>query len=255
MNKKNLNLFYVLIRTYFKTGDYRSFLGAFWSFLGPLMTFLVMYFIFRDRFGRQIPYFPVFLLASIIPLTFFISIVNNTLSFLEKHRNILLNSKTPPEILLLASLTTPVLKFLVEITLCMLLALLAGTFNPLYFPFLIILCLLFFFMSLGTGMIMAILKRSAGDIQEIWQILSRLLLFVTPTFYTLDMLSQWGRSTVLLLNPLTPFILSFQSIIMGEDVPYFGIGTLLQILVYSSGCFIIGYSWFKHSEVYLAESL
>ena len=75
-----------LVNRDFKTKYKRSVLGAFWSFLNPLLTMLVQYVVFSTIFKSDIPHYPAYLLIGIVMFNFFneacamslTSIVGNT---------------------------------------------------------------------------------------------------------------------------------------------------------------------------------
>ena len=64
----NRNLLRELTWVEFKLTDHNSVLGVIWSFLNPVLMLLVMYFIFRGRFGQKIYAYPLYLLIGIIGL-------------------------------------------------------------------------------------------------------------------------------------------------------------------------------------------
>jgi len=98
------------------------------------------------------------------------------------------------------------------------------------------------------------LNSIASDINEIWTALAPLLMFTSPIFYSLDMLSPWGRAFVFWSNPLTPYILCYQTIIAKEAVPYFSHLVYLQALVYALIMLGIGFLCFKKLEKQIIET-
>ncbi|HNV87089.1 MAG TPA: ABC transporter permease, partial [Candidatus Omnitrophota bacterium] len=218
---KYFNLFVVLSRAHLRSSDYRSVLGALWSFVGPLLTFTVLYFIFVERFGPHIPLFPSKLLAGIILLTFFYRVVAAMMQAVNYSQGIVVHSLTPSEIIFLSALSVPVVKFAVEITLFISVTVMLATHQIPNIPLLFSIAVLFLLSSAGIGLWLGTLNSIASDTNEVWMALSPLLMFTSPIFYSLDMLSPWGRSLVFWINPLTPYILCYQTIISGEAVPYF----------------------------------
>jgi len=242
------NLFLLLVRAQYVASDYRSFFGILWSFMAPLATFTVIYFIFVDRLGRHIHLFPLKLLTSVIVVHYFTAAAQCGMRFLKSSREIILNTTTPSEILIVPTLFMPTLKFCVGILLCLGLSIAHGLFNFAYLPLFILLCVLYYILVVGFALILAVLSCLAGDIEEIWVVVARIMLFITPVFYTLDMLSDWARPLVVWLNPLTPIMLAFQSLITGARVPYFGIANILQSGIYPFAVFAFGYFIFKKFE-------
>lgn len=249
------NLFYVLARMNLRASHYRSVMGTLWSFMGPFFLFIVTYFIFRDRFGHQIRHFPLLLLTAIICINFFSNVVGYTIRFFSGRRDILLNSVTPIGTIFLASLIVPVIKFSVEIGLCLIVAAFTGVLNFLYLPLIFILLAAFFMMAAGAGLMLAVLNSLAGDVEEIWYILARTLIFITPTFYTLDMLSPQARGLIRFLNPLTPATISLQSLISGHPVPYFDGAVFFQAILYAVLLLAAGMICFRRFRHVIVESL
>ncbi len=124
--KNHLNLLRVLMRMHLRSSDYRTFLGALWSLAGPLLTFGVFYFIFIDRFGRGITLFSLKLLTGVIVIQFFMAVIQITMNAMRQSRDVVVDSLTPSEVFLAAPLVVPLLKFIVEIGLCLVLAAFSG---------------------------------------------------------------------------------------------------------------------------------
>lgn len=250
-----MNLLQVLCRSHLHSSDYRSIAGALWSFMGPLIVFSVTYFIFVDRFGRQIPYFPLILLTGIICLSFFSNSVSYLIRFFRSNRDTFINSQAPGEILLLAYLFVPFIKFLTELTLCFAIAAFLGILTPAGFFMSLVLVMLFTLLTLGLGLYLAVLGTLAGDIEEIWSVLAHTLIFITPVFYQLPMVSKWAGFLIVYLNPVTPFVLSFQAMITSQPIPAFSAGTLFQAAAYALAASVIGWTTFKKMEKQVVEVL
>jgi len=249
------NLLAVLCRQHLRTSDYRSAAGALWSFAGPMLVFSVTYFIFVDRFGKQIPYFALTLLTGIIALSFFSNSVSYLIRFFRSNRDTLVNSQAPGEILLLAHLFVPLLKFITEISLCLIVAFFLGILSPAGFLGTLTLIPFFVLLALGVGLYLAVLGTLAGDIEEIWMVVAHTLIFITPIFYQMPMISPWARFLILYLNPVTPFILSFQALITSQQVPAFHEGTLFQAAAYAAAAFLIGWTTYKKMGKQVVEVL
>lgn len=252
---RDLNLFTVLARMHLHASDYRSFLGALWSFIGPLLTVAVLYFIFAEAIGRSVPLYPLSLLVGVVTLNFFFRTVQTIMQAVLQSRDIVLHSVAPSEVLLLSALAVPVIKFAVEMSVCAVLAACAGVFGLGEFFRLAGGLLLFVGLSGGIGLTLAVLNCLASDVNEIWTVVSPLFFFVTPIFYTLDMLSPMVRSLVYWLNPLTPFILTFQQCVTGGPIPYAHGGNLWVGALQSVFFLILGFSWFKRVEKQILEYL
>lgn len=253
--KNNLNLLRVLTRMHLRSSDYRTFLGALWSLVGPLLTFAVLYFIFVDRFGSGITLFSLKLLTGVVVIQFFLAVVQITMNAIRQSRDVVVDSLTPSEVLLAAPLMVPLLKFVVEISLCIVLAVSYGVFHPANILGLLILSFLFLILSVGVGLYLGVLNSLAADVGEIWQRIQPIFLFVSPVFYSLDMLSPWSQLAVYWLNPAASFLISYQSLISGSPVPCFSAWTMVRAALYAAVIFSTGYVFFKKFEKQIMETL
>jgi ABC-type polysaccharide/polyol phosphate export permease len=235
--KSNWNLIVELIRFEFKVADRNSILGILWSFLGPLAMLTVMYFIFRTRFGQGIRAYPLYLLLGIVCVSFFVTVTTYMLKIFFLNRDTVLNSTVPRESIILSNLSIHSYKFIIELAFCFLLGIFYGLFTWKLILLLLPLLVAYLGLVLGTSLLLSLFYCFARDIEHIWMIASRILFFVTPIFYTLDRISPLARKIVYWGNPLTPFLISFRQVFMGElNLPNY-----IYSLFLGSGFFIIGY--------------
>lgn len=238
---------------HYRTSDYQSFLGALWSFIGPALTFLILYFIFVDRLGQQIPYFPLKLLIGITLAAFFKNIVQVTIQAVMQSQNLALASTMPAEIPLFAALTVPCLKFAVELFLSIAIAIALGFFQWKALILILPAAIFLWMLATGFGLMLGALNALARDVGEIWDALSPMLIFLTPVFYSLDMLSSWARQSLYWFNPLSSFVLSFQHALVGGDIPYFLNTTPLIGFTYGFVFFIVGLLCFRRLQKIIVE--
>jgi lipopolysaccharide transport system permease protein len=210
----NRTILLEMVRANIKASDYHSFLGGMWSLVGTTVMLAALYFVFSRRFGQGIQGYPLYLLTGIILVNFFITATTYLLKVLIFNRDIALNSTIPRENLVLATISINAWKLGIELAICTLLSVACGFYSwrsaLLFFPVL----LAFLALVLGVGLALSLFYCFARDVEHIWAIFSRLFLFVTPVFYTLESLSPAMRSVILYLNPLTPFLMAFRAIFM-----------------------------------------
>jgi ABC-type polysaccharide/polyol phosphate export permease len=241
-----------------RTNDYRTFLGALWSLLGPVLTFSVLYFIFIDRFGRDVSLFSLKLLAGVIAVNFFNAVVHILMNAVRVSREVAVDCLVPSEVFIAAPLIVPVTKFCVEMGLCLAVAFVMGALRPSNIPFIFLNAVFFCVLASGLALILGVLNFLAADVGEIWTRLEAILLFVTPVFYSLNALSlnalsPWAGKLVLWINPLTPFILNFQSLVSGEVVPGFSSRVIAMGIIDAFVIFGIGYAMLKKFEKQILE--
>ena len=235
----NHNLLLELIYADFKVYDRNSVLGIFWSLLNPASTLLIMYCVFARNFGHGVKFYPLYLLIGVVMVNFFITTTTKMIKSLSSNRNIVLNSTIPREDFILADLFVQTYKFIIELVLCCLLSLLYGALAWQNLPLLLPLLLAYIGLVLAVGLIISLLHCFAMDIEHFWAIASRLFLFITPVFYSLDHISPFFSKLIYWFNPLTPFLLSFRQIFI-NDAPMNLINYLYSIF-WGCGALVFGY--------------
>jgi ABC-type polysaccharide/polyol phosphate export permease len=243
--EQNRALFVELVRAAFKNTDHNSIAGALWSLLAPFAMLTALYLVFRDRFGEELRAYPLYLLVGIAVVNYFATATRLLITILFNNRPMLLNTTVPRETVILAQVAFHGYKFLVEMALCMLLALHYGTFT--WHGLLTALPLLLAFLGLitGIGMIGAVLFSFARDTEHIWTLVTHLLMFVTPVFYGLDSLSAPARFIIYWLNPLTPFLVALRGALIGPPAHP---GVQLHALLIGTVVLVAGYAAFLSAE-------
>lgn len=251
--KENLNLIRELVAAEFKTYDYNSLLGILWSLLNPLMTLIILFCVFEKQFGNHIKHYSLYLLIGVVIVNFFINVTTTMFGSLFYNRSIILNTAIPRENFPIMLLLTHFYKLLIELSLCSLLSIYYGAFFlpalllavPLIFAYL---CL-----ALGIGLLFSLLFCLARDIEHIWRILSRLLLFITPVFYNFEHVSHSFRDLIYWCNPITPFLISLRQILIWENG--LNVANYFYSLLLGGCILVIGYAIFVRWENSVAEKL
>jgi ABC-type polysaccharide/polyol phosphate export permease len=201
----------------FKIKDQSTVFGLLWSFLNPLAMLAVLYFIFRNRTGQGIAFYPIFILIGVIHYTNFATATGAAMSSLSKMRNLTCNVIFPKEILVIGSALPVFIEFVLSMAICVVIAYAAGvkfSWAILALPFIIILQLM---MVLWISLLLSVLYVYARDIDHIYQVFLRMLFFATPVFYALSFAEKGIIRFLFLLNPLTHIMyFSRQSIIQGN---------------------------------------
>jgi ABC-2 type transport system permease protein len=70
---------------------------------------------------------------------------------------------------------------------------------------------------LGTGLIFATLFVRFHDVAQIWELISQLLIFMTPIMYPLSLLPDWAEK-LLFLNPLVQVMQDIRAVMLEGDV-------------------------------------
>ena len=108
------------------------------------------------------------------------------------------------------------------------------------------------YLVLSISFILATVGVYFLDITRIWGILMNIGIFITPIFYSMDMLSP-GKQRIIQLNPMTHIIKATRDIMIGNAYPH--PQGLVYVLILSTVLMVAGYKMFKAREGYFVEKI
>lgn len=229
-----------------------SILGVAWTFLEPLMMLGVLYLVFTNIFRNDIEHFPLYLLLGLI-----------TYNTLQRGTDMGLTSVASKsslmkQIFIRKDVPAASATLTAAIMLCLDMAVFgvfmaAFQFVPtatilLLFPILALELLL----VLGLSLPLSVLNVRFNDVQFIWRVVMQAGFFLTPIFYTMDILPGAMRS-VLEWTPMVQIMVMARDVALYDSVPEAGaaavaVGTTLLAL---GG----GYAFFRALRGRITEML
>lgn len=236
----------------FKMRDQGTFFGFMWTLMYPLVYFLVLYNVFVKWMGSRIPDFPLYLIIGIVQWNFFASATTNAIGTIARYDNYVKSINFPKEILIMATVLSVCFSHLLEILMLILFfAIVKGHigFMALGIAPLIILNI---YLVIAVSFILATVGVYFLDITRIWSILTSVGLFLTPIFYSMDMLSPDKRN-IILLNPMTHIITATRDMLIADKLP--PAGGIIYVFLASTVLFVAGYMMFKSREGYFVEKI
>lgn len=211
-------LIHQLVSRDFKTKYKRSVLGILWSFLNPLLTMCVQYFIFSTVFQSDIDNYPVYLLIGIVAFNFFSEACGMSLTSILGNASLITKVYVPKYIYPLTRTMSSSINLAISLIPLILVALFTGvTFEKsavlsVYF----FLCLIVF--SFGLGLLLSASMVFFRDTQFLWGVLSMLWMYATPIFYPESILPKEFIGA-LKINPLYHFIQNIRLCILNGISP------------------------------------
>ena len=211
-------LFEELVKRDFKTKYKRTILGMAWSMLSPLLTLLVMYFVFSRFFGRSVRHYVTYLFCGNLVFSFFSDATNQGMYALVSNAHIFTKVNVPKYLFLLSKSVQTLINFGLTLVIFFLFCALDGV--PFTWKFLLlvypIVCLMVF--NIGVGFILSALFVFFKDIQYLWSIFIQLLMYMSAIFYTIDHFPE--RVQFLFnLNPVFVYIRFFRRLVIDSVVP------------------------------------
>ncbi len=249
-----------------------SILGYFWSFIFPLVKFLVILHIFRP-FASSIPFYPLYLFLGIVLWEHF-SLLTVACIHLPQDKALIIKKIAFPRFLL--ALSTGWMHIIILLTyLCIffLFCLLIGNGIQIsalwYLPILLLQTTL---IGLGIGMSLGAYALKYRDIQHLWNVILTVLFWLTPIMYAFRpnapvlqdvqslltqsfALSLWNLfDTFIRFQPLSILIHDARRAMLYPDT--LGVPSLFHISVFTAICaiiFLIGLWIFNRRSPYFIQ--
>jgi len=215
---KTIRLSLSLAKANFRLRIEGSYLGILWYLLNPLILFIVLLFVKKTAFSSiNIPFYSLYLLIGISGFNFFKQAITESIGAISTNPDYIKSiNKVSPESLVTAVIFQSIFSHVFEFILIIGLAIyfqvsaLGFLFYPLLFG-------LFVILTLGISLICATIGAYINDLNNIWVIVSQLLLLATPIFYSINPDTLIYKLN--LLNPLFYFIEIARKLLIYSQAP------------------------------------
>lgn len=216
--KKHQFLFEELVKRDFKKKYKRTVLGMAWSVLSPLLMLLVMTLVFTQLLGRNTPHYTIYLFCGLLIFNFFSDATHGGMGAIMNNSGIFTKVNVPKYLFLLSRN----IQALINFGLILVVFFLFVAFDGLPFTWRFI-CLLYpvgcqILFNIGIGMILSALFVFFRDVQYLYDVFLRLLMYLSAIFYNISSFSDEVQR-VFLANPVYLFIRYFRDIVIDATVP------------------------------------
>ena len=202
----------------------RSFLGLIWTLLNPLLTSLVLWFVFITIFSARLPdgtQFAPYLLAGVLIVTFFTQGFNQAADSIAQGSGILMKIYVPPQVFAFAGAVSNAVNFCFGLIALSFISLITGDGISLYFPLTIFVILFMLMYVTGLGLLVAVAYIRYDDTRSIFAILISFMMYLSPIFYPKEILSD-AMLRVVNANPLTSFLDVFRYVFSNTGTATWG---------------------------------
>ncbi len=242
-------------------GRYRgAYLGILWSLAHPLLMLtvytLVFGIIFKSRWPQarsdSLADFALILFAGLSAYSCFSETVSRAAGSIVSVPNYVKKVIFPLEVLPISILGAALFHMLVSISVLLVVHLAIGGGLPWTVILLPLVSLPLIFLALGIGWFVASLGVYIRDVGQAIGIVLQVMFFLTPIFYSIDMIPEPFR-TLVLFNPMAPVTENFRRVVLWGQLPSFP-GTLWWILG-TGAVMMLGYAWFMKTRKGFADVL
>jgi ABC-type polysaccharide/polyol phosphate export permease len=248
---RNVNLLRELTLSQYKLKDQSTFFGLLWSFLNPLLMASILFLFFGSRFSHGIDNYGLFLLIGMVQYTHFANATNTSMRALLAMRQLTRETVFPKELIVISSALSNTADFVISMTVCVMASYAFGIqpgWALLLLPGVIVVQ---FLCVVWVSLILACIYPLARDIEHIYQVFLRALMFVTPIFYTAKVLGEGPAQYLLLLNPLAHLVGASRSILIDATAP--SVPALIAVTLANLALVLGAWRVFKSLEGRLAE--
>jgi ABC-type polysaccharide/polyol phosphate transport system ATPase subunit/ABC-type polysaccharide/polyol phosphate export permease len=209
-----------LARSEFKLRYLDSIVGYLWSLGQPLLLFLVLYLVWSKLFtpGTDVPHYQLVLLLGIALFTFFGEATGHALGSLVNKGQMLRKIPFSPLALPISSVLTSFFVYGLTLAIVVGFILASGITPSLDWLEMVPVLLLLLVFTVGVALVLSLLYVGIRDVEPIWVVMNRLLFFLTPVFYPVELVPENLRH-VLMLNPLAVVTVQARHALIDPSAP------------------------------------
>jgi lipopolysaccharide transport system permease protein len=230
-----------------------SVLGFMWSLINPIVMISVYTVAFTFILRTRVEGFVLFVFLGILPWGFFVSSANMSTGAIIDNGSLMKSVAFPRAILPVSVVLFNLAQYMLTVTVILPVMLLVYRVPPspqmLLYPVFLTLQLLF---TIGVALLLSAGTAFFRDIRHLLEIALSILFWLTPIVYPLAHVSS-GAQTLVLLSPLSPFIVAYQQIFYYRTWPALDVWMLAT--AYALVTFCAGVWVFLSVEDTLAEQL
>jgi ABC-type polysaccharide/polyol phosphate export permease len=235
-----------------------SVLGYFWSLANPLLLLGVYTLVFTFFFpSNKVQPYSLFLFTGILPWTFFAAAVLESTTSVISNAGLIKKVLFPAEALPLVVVTSHLVHFVLALPILLLADIAFAIHGDVAIhstlalvPFVMLLQTLF---VAGIAVCVASASVLFRDLRDILTNLIQLGFFITPILYQIDTITSRPLRGLLRLNPMTPFIVTYQDLIFFGHLP--GLADTFLMIAYAFVSMISGFVVFDRLRDVLAEAI
>lgn len=240
------SLLFELVQKNLKKKYKQSVLGYFWSILNPLLTMIVLVLVFSNVLGRNVDNFPIYLLTGQLMFNTMSEATRSALTSITSNASLIQKVYIPKYILTLSGVISAVINQLFSFV-ALIIVMIATRFTPPPTVVLFFVPIIYqFIFCVGFGLILSTCMVFFKDSMYIYGIFMTLWMYMTPIFYSFDILPESVAVVIKLINPMYHYINMARNVIIYGNMP-----TLLQniqCLVFSCVFLVIGVILFSKKQ-------
>lgn len=222
-------MIYMLVRREIR-GRYKgSILGFFWTFLNPLLQFIVYTIVFSTIMRMNIDQFYIYLFIAFVPWFFLATAIPQGAVCIQTQSNLVQKIYFPRMVLPISTVVTAFVNMLLSELVVFAVLLLSGFGISCYIIALPVVWLIQFLFVLGIVLIISALTVYIRDLAHIMDIVVMAWFYATPIVYPPEMLPVQFKF-LMYANPMYGIVEAYRAILYYKCLPDFSTMTLALAL-------------------------
>lgn len=212
---------WMLAKIEFKLRYYENKLGLLWALLKPVLDICIYYIAFKIILKQNIPAFASYLFTGLICWNFFVECTTGTVQILHTKKYLYEYSNMNKLEIYISTLMSNSIGFFFNFVMFLIFyAFIEAQSTGLSFHnlWVIPLFLNLFILSLAFSLILSTIYTVAKDINQIWQVFTAFLFFLSPIFYKLTTFKE-ALPFFDYVNPIAGIIINMRRVMMENQNP------------------------------------
>lgn len=205
----------------------KSYLGILWTLLEPLLTMIVLSFVFTKLRGKNDVNFPIYILSGRLIYACFANATKSAMKSIRLHGQMIKKVYVPKYMYPFATVLAQYVTFLISLVVLVGVSAILKVKPTFHIVEAILPLLILCVMTIGTGLILATLAVFFRDLEYLWGIVLMMIMYCSAIFYDPASVMERGQEWILRYNPLYSVILNFRNAVLN------GIGPDMWALSYS----------------------
>ena len=226
----------------------RSVIGIGWTLLNPVLTSVVLWYVFSFVFASKLPsgqQFAPYLMAGILLNTFFGQGLMQSADSIASNGGVLTKIYVPPQVFAISSALAGLTNFFIGMLPLAVVCYVSGQPLAWTLPLVLVVGVLLAFLVAGLGLCLSILFIRFDDSRNIVNVLLLILMYITPIFYPVSVMNSTMQN-IIHWNPLTSYLDIFRWAFSNNATPslfnwiYMSIWSIFALLL---GTYVFKRHW------------
>ena len=199
----------------------RSVLGVLWTVLNPLLMMVILSIVFSNIFKFDVENFPLYVLSGQVIFNFYNDATTSSMTSILSNGSLIKKVYVPKYLFVLSRVVSSFINLMASFSALLIMMIVSRVELHWEMILSIIPLTMIVGFSLGIGLVLAALTVRFRDIMHLYAVFTTGLMYLTPVIYPMSILTE-AIERIVMLNPLTNYLLMFRDVMFYATMPSFG---------------------------------